>query len=316
LKAISKVGKLLLVAAIAIALEVLLRLGWGLGKRPLYIADREIGYLLAPNQRLRRFGNRFVINQYSQRSEPIEPERPPTTRRILLLGDSIANGAWWTDQQQTISALMAAQLATPGFSQVQVLNASANSWGPRNQLAYLKHYGTFQSQAIVLLLNTDDLFATAATSLPVGRDSNYPERQPAFALAELFARAFYRLQPIPEMAAVLAESGDRVGLNLQAISQMRQIVRQGKTQFLLAITPLRRQVDGTPPREYEVKARARLQDFAASEGIVYLDFLPIFQQWEPAESLYRDHIHLSPEGNRLVSEKLSESLTMLLQDLE
>ena len=214
-------GKILLIAAIAlIALEILLRLGWGLGQRPLYIADPEIGYLLAPNQRLRRFGNHIIINRYSQRSEPISTERPPDTRRIFLLGDSIANGAWWTDQQQTISALMERQLGTVSTSAVEVLNASANSWGPRNQLAYLKRYGTFESQVIVLLLNTDDLFATAPTSLPVGRDPSYPQQQPAFALAELFTRIFWRLQPIPQMAH---EAGDRVGLNLQAIAQMHQI---------------------------------------------------------------------------------------------
>lgn len=315
LKAVGKVEELLLGATIAIALESLLRLGWGLGKRPLYIADREIGYLLAPNQRLRRFGNLIAINQYCQRNEPISKERPPDTCRILLLGDSIANGAWWTDQQQTISALMEGGLAPVGFSQVEVLNASANSWGPRNQLAYLNRYGTFQSQVIVLLLNTDDLFATAPTSLPVGRDPSYPERQPISALGELLSRAFHRPQTIPSMAAVLAEPGDRVGLNLQAIAQMYQIARQSEAQFLVALTPLRRQVDGTPPREYEVKAGARLQDFVTKEGIVYLDFLRIFQQWEAAESLYRDHIHLSPQGNQLVVEKLSESLTMLLPDL-
>ena len=308
-------GKILLVAAIAIAVEILLRLGCGLGQRPLYIADPEIGYLLAPNQRLRRFGNSIIINQYSQRSELISGERPPDTRRVFLLGDSIANGAWWTDQQQTISALMERQLGTVNASPVQVLNASANSWGPRNQLAYLKCYGTFQSQAIVLLLNTDDLFATAPTSLPVGRDPSYPQRQPAFALAELFGRVFSRPQPIPEMAQVLAEPGDRVGLNLQAIAQMHQIARQEKAQFLLALTPLDRQVDGTPPREYEVKARSRLQDFVNSEGIFYLDFLPLFQQWKGKESLYRDHIHLSPQGNQLVSENLSQAVAKLLEDL-
>jgi lysophospholipase L1-like esterase len=105
-------------------------------------------------------------------------------------------------------------------------------------------------------------------------------------------------------------------LNLQAIGQMQQIARQGNAQFLLALTPLRRQVDGTPPRDYEAKARARLQEFAASEGIVYLDFLPLFQQWQPAPSLYRDHIHLSPQGNRLVSEKLGQYVTKLSQELE
>ena len=46
-------------------LESGLRLFLGLGKRPIYIADDEIGYLLAPNQNLRRLGKSTIINQYS-----------------------------------------------------------------------------------------------------------------------------------------------------------------------------------------------------------------------------------------------------------
>ncbi|HBE20024.1 MAG TPA: lipolytic protein G-D-S-L family, partial [Cyanobacteria bacterium UBA11367] len=40
-------------------LEVGLRLFWGFGNPLIYIADDEIGYLLAPNQKTKRFGNRI-----------------------------------------------------------------------------------------------------------------------------------------------------------------------------------------------------------------------------------------------------------------
>ena len=61
------------VTGLAIIAEIGLRLTTGLGNPPLYIADREIGYLLAPNQKLRRFGNTIATNQYSMRSREIEP---------------------------------------------------------------------------------------------------------------------------------------------------------------------------------------------------------------------------------------------------
>lgn len=301
------VGTLLLV-------EVGLRLFLGLGRRPIYRADADIGYLLAPNQQLRRFGNRLAVNQYSMRSGPVELERPPATLRVLLLGDSIANGAWWTDQEETISAQVEAQLRSPDFSRVEVLNASANSWGPRNQLAYLRRFGTFSSQAAVLLLNTDDLFATAPTSLPVGRDPNYPDRQPLLALGELWERWFSSPAPIPELAAVKAERGDRVGTNLQAMAAMRAIALESQALFLLAITPLLREVEPEGGRDYERRARLRLQEFAAREAIPLIDFLPAFQGVEDPPSLYRDNIHLSPAGNRRVSETLSQSLQKLLAD--
>ena len=286
-------------------LELLLRLVWGLGKRPLYIADKEIGYLLAPNQQLRRVGNLMVINQYSQRTETITQERPDNTFRILLLGDSIANGAWWTDQEQTISALIETQLSDLDDQQIQVLNASANSWGPRNQLAYLQRFDTFNAQIIMLLLNTDDLFATAPTSLAVGKDINLPTYQQPLAVLELLERMVKRKRDIPGMAEVVAEPGDRVGFNLAAINQIQQIAKENNSQFLLAITPLLREVNGTKRRKYEQKARERLQNFCRENNITFLDFIPIFQRQNEVAMLYRDTIHLTEKGNQLVSQQLS-----------
>lgn len=121
-------------------------------------------------------GNRIEINEYSVRSATIQKTPQPLTLRILLLGDSIANGGWWTVQQNTISSLIETSLKSQkyqnNYQQVKVLNTSANSWRPRNELAYLQRFGNFQAQVIVLLINTDELFATAPYSLPVGRDRN------------------------------------------------------------------------------------------------------------------------------------------------
>lgn len=296
-------------------LEVGLRLFWGFGNPLIYIADEEIGYLLAPNQKTKRFGNRISINEYSMRSAAIAKERPPSTRRIFLLGDSIVNGGWWTDQEQTLSELIANQLNSntgkekPAFTEIEVINASANSWGPRNEVAYLQRFGTFNSQAIVLVINTDDLFGTAPTSVPVGRDRFYPSQKPPLAIVEAITR-FSPYQPPAEMAGVNAEKGDRVGFNLEAIDKIQEIVKKTDAQFLLVMTPLLREVSDPGPRDYEIKARDRLIEFTKERQIVYIDFLPIFKETETPETLYRDHIHLSPEGNKKVTEVISKRLAI------
>ncbi len=308
-----------------VVLEVGLRLLFGFGNPLIYIADEKIGYLLAPNQHTRRFGNRIVINEYSMRSLTIAARRPASTLRVLLLGDSVANGAWWTDQDKTISALITAQLepvvrswsasslsAQTSFERVEVLNASANSWGPRNELAYLQRFGTFDAQVVVLLLNTDDLFATAPTSVPVGRDRNYPDHKPPLALAEVFSRYILAAPAVPEMAVVNAQPGDRVGFNLEAIRQIQTLANAADAQFLLAMTPLLREIGGTS-RDYEDKARQRVISFTQTQLITYLDFLPVFNSTETPQKLYRDHIHLSPQGNQKVSEVIARSLLQLLQ---
>lgn len=298
------------IVGLIVLLELSLRIIFGFGNPPLYIADKEIGYLLAPNQKVRRFGNRIEIDRYSLRSESFTEKRSDDTLRVFLLGDSIINGNWWTDQARTISALVEKQLKSDlegSFERIEVLNASANSWGPRNQLAYLKRFGTFEAQIVVLAMNTDDLFATAPTSLVVGRDRSYPDRKPKSALFEIFNYFLFSSQPIAGMAEVNAEKGDRVGLNLEAIREMKSIAERAKAQFMLVITPLKREIDESSQKDYERKARERLAEFTQTEQIPYIDFLPLFRAAQQPENLYRDRIHLSPEGDLLVS-KTIESL--------
>ncbi|ARV59697.1 lipolytic protein G-D-S-L family [Nostocales cyanobacterium HT-58-2] len=307
---------LAVVIGLFVMMEVGLRSLFGFGHPLTYIGDDQIGYLLAPNQYTRRFGHRIKINEYSMRSESIQKTPSPSTLRVLLLGDSIANGGWWTDQDNTISSLMMRSLASAvatHFQQVEVLNASANSWGPRNELAYLQRFGSFNSQAVVLLINTDDLFATAPTSLPVGRDRNYPDKKPLLAVGEVFNRYLLKSKLIPGIEAVQNEGGDRVGLNLEAISNIQALVCQASSLFVLVMTPLLREIGQPEPRDYEIKARHRLTEFCQARQITYLDFLPIFNSNQDPKALYQDHIHLNLQGNQLVSEVIGRSLLELLR---
>jgi lysophospholipase L1-like esterase len=304
----------LIVALSISAAEIALRVLFGFGKPLLYVADPQIGYRLAPDQRTKRFGNVIQINQYSMRGAAIAPKPEAHTLRVLLLGDSIANGGWWTDQSATLSMQLERQLAAtvpPPYKTAEVLNASANSWGPRNELAYVAKFGTFEAQVLVLLINTDDLFATAPTPAQVGRDRNYPKQYPPLAIVEVLER-FRKQPPIPELEAVRKEGGDRVGSNLEAIRQIRHITQASGCRLVVAMTPLLREVVPPGGRDYEAKARDRVKQFMADETIPYIDFLNSFQETPDPNTLYRDHIHLSPEGYALVNQTISASIQDLL----
>lgn len=298
---------------IGIGLELSLRYLFGLGDPLLYIADERIGYLLAPNQDVRRLGNRILINHYSMRTGAIAPSPPPATLRLLLIGDSIANGGWWTGQDETISAILQGELLQSlhppsQYTAVEVLNASANSWGPRNELAYLEKYGCFGAQIVIVLINTDDLFATAPTSAPVGRDPHYPATKPPLALVEVFERYMLRSPLSSELQQVRAEGGDRVGKNLEAIRQIQELVTQAGGVVYLAMTPLLRELAPPGPRDYERQARDRLKAFTQTQNLPFLDFLPLFETFERSKMLYRDHIHLNAMGNRFVAKMLITQL--------
>ncbi len=301
---------LAVVGGLVILLEIGLRVIFGFGHPLIYLADEEIGYLLAPDQKTRRFGNRIEINQYSMRSPDFEMTPSPSTLRVMLLGDSIVNGGWWTDQSDTISEMMRQQLrqTQAGTSEIEVLNVSANSWGPPNQLAYLRRFGLFKADAVVLVINTDDLFTKQPNSSIVGRDRNYPAQKPPLAVVEVFSRYLWKNSSEAAGLKQSPQPQDPVGYNLDAIQQIQAIATQANAQFVLAITPLLREI-GTPgPRDYEIKARQRLAEFTQAQQITYIDFLPSFNTISEPETFYRDHIHLSPAGNQFVSQQLTQML--------
>ncbi len=303
------------IASLLVLVELGLRWRFGLGTPVLYCADPQIGYLLAPNQRVRRFGNRVLINQFSMRSGAIAAVRPATILRVLLLGDSIANGGSWTNQPDIISEQMQRLLQPLNlltnqprhipWTQVEVLNASAPSWGPRNQLAYLKQFGSFEAQVMILLINTDDLFAAVPTSAPVGRDRHYPSRRPRSALTEALSLVCTTLYPPPAVPTPEPER-DPVGANLAAIAQIGAIAQHSGACFILAMTPLQREI--IQPRDYELQTRQRLDRFVQQQQMPYLDFLPLFRDAPTPATLFRDHIHLSPGGTQFVSEALAAAV--------
>ena len=300
-------------AGITLVIEGGLRLVFGLGNPPLYIADETIGYLLAPNQETRRRGNKIKINQYSMRSEEIAAKKRKATTRVFLLGDSIVNGGWWTDQENILSALIETELATnSSVGEIEVFNASANSWNPRNELAYVERFGLFEAEVLVLVINTDDLFGTKPTSVVVGRDLSYPERKPPLALTEVYGRYLKKPESIRELEKINQEGGDRVGINLEAIAKIKAIADNNNTKFILAFTPLLRELK-SGSRDYEQTARSRVEEFVTQQQVSYIDFLPLFADFPQPEFLYRDHIHLSPQGETMVSKTLAGKILPVIK---
>jgi hypothetical protein len=290
--------------AVAIA-EVFLRYRYGLGDPPLYLVDARTGYRLAPHQQLRRRGKRMEINQYSMRGPKISPQPAARTLRVLMMGGSLVNGGWAIDQDDLLSLQLETALAPlqPGLERVEVLNASAHGWGPRNQLGYLLRFGTFGAQMVLLVLNTDDLFVIAPHSYDLGRNPQYPTRRPRLALQEVIARQ-RRYTPSAKLQALYDQRGDRVGVNLEALRQIHQVVNEARGHLLLTFTPLRRELSADSPEDHEGNTRQRLTDFAQRQGIPCLDCLPLLAQTQAAP-LYLDPMHLSAQGNAWLSQVLA-----------
>ena len=174
--------RVLILFVCLIICELYLRYNLGMCDAPLYCHSDSYEYIAAPNQNGKRFGNRYHINSFSQRSE-----EPDSTKVIILgLGDSILFGGSLTDQDS-----LATSLITNNKNNFQVLNISAGSWGPDNCAAYLTEKGVFDAQAMFLVASSHDAYDNMSFKRVVGVHPAYPEKKFSSAFAELITRYIF-----------------------------------------------------------------------------------------------------------------------------
>lgn len=308
------------VVGVSIATEVILRLAFGLGNPVLSEADRYTGYRFQPNQKLFRFGKNIAYNQYSQRSEPITPKKTPGKLRILMTGDSVLNGGNPTDQSQTITELLEVKLFVSGHP-AEVLNASAGSWGIGNALGYLREFGTFNADAVILQIGTHDLTQPTSTSDVVGHHPSYPTHPPLLAIQEAWTR--YAWPNLALRLGLNATSSDlppptssnpdgQFKQNMESLKQIVKLVRAKKIPVFVLFTPNFDDVVPTPKQPQYKSAFLRL---LKSLQVPMIDSHAAWSTLPPktVETYFRDWVHLAVPGNQALAQKLFDRLCVARQ---
>lgn len=311
LKAVFNYRFLIFIVLLVLILETALRLKFGLGNPVLSQTDSATGYRFQPNQNITRFGHKIFYNQYSQRSDRLTSENPKNTLRILMVGDSVLNGGTLTDQQQTISEQLEAQIKKTGIN-AEVLNASAGSWGIGNQLGYLQKFGTFASDLLILQIGTHDLIQPTSVGDRVGIDPNYPDRKPFLAIQEMFSRYLLpqfslrlHLQPAyPEIPLTLTPE-EQFQENLLLLDRI--LKRDRALPIIVLFTPNR--IDVLPNADLPVYKTEFLQ-FLKTRHISFIDTHADWSQYPATttESYFRDVVHLTPAGNSAIAKLLFEQI--------
>lgn len=309
------------VIAVFVGMEVVLRIAIGLGNPVLVQADSFTGYLFKPNQKLIRVGKTIKYNQYSQRSEPITLQKPPTKLRILMLGDSVLNGGNPTDQSQTISELFKAKLFASGYP-AEILNASAGSWGIGNALGYLQKFGTFNSDAVILQIGTHDLTQPTSTSAIVGKHPAFSTHPPLLATQDAWNRYIW-----PHVAGKLGyilPNGDfasspisltpdqQFKQNMQHLKEIITLVRGKKIPVFVLFTP---NSNDLLPKFNVPNYKSQFFQFLYFLRVPAIDAHTAWSTLSPAtvESYYRDYVHLSVQGNQAIAQNLFQQLCLQRQ---
>jgi len=298
--------------AIIVGVEVTLRLAFGLGSPVLVQADSYTGYRFKPNQKIFRLGKKIEYNQYSQRSEPITEKKTPGKLRILMIGDSVLNGGNPTDQSQTITELFKAKLIGSGHP-AEVLNASAGSWGIGNAGGYLREFGTFNADAVILQIGTHDLTQPTSTSANVGHHPAFPTHPPMLAIQDAWIRYVWPNIAIKlglsSLGADFAASpvsrtpGQQFQENMRQLQAIIKLVRSKNIPVFVLFTP--NQFD-LLPKFSNPKYKLEFVRFLTAFKVPIVDTHAAWSTLPPTtvNSYFRDYVHLTPLGNQAAAQKL------------
>lgn len=301
-------NRLLAWAVIAILVAEIVCRAAGLGTPVLYVKT-DYGYRVAPNQEIRRFGNRVSYNAESLRNGQVSPAPDPGVLRILCVGDSITNGGTVIDQTKTYPYQLESELRRSSIL-AEVLNASAPGWAPANELGWLTSNGVMGSRVVVLEIATHDLFQPKAESATIDRHPSFPGKSPPFGLYELFSRYIG-----PRINGATRETDPGVALadhimpaarnNLLTIGEMIRYVR------LKGALPVVLLIEQPPPLEpvqpVFLEAKRQMEAYLAHQGV------PLVRPAGTAgagwtQALFRDGLHPNVQGNRLIAMALARAV--------
>jgi hypothetical protein len=284
--------------------EVLLRLIFGLGSPVLYQADADCRYLPKPDQHLYRFFSHNDINHYSMRSAAFEMPRPKGVERFLFIGDSVTYGTTYVDQSLIFTSRLNTMLSSIEHKPVEVLNASAGGWGVGNEVGYLRSRGTFDANAVLIVLNTGD---PGQPTAEFPHNLNFPEQRPWTAIGETWWRyVLPRLfsEPVPGDPGTaeeqLEEELKTSAANMQLLEEANRYCQKAGTLFAVVYVPF---AGVTGP----LKARAHntLVEWTRTHNVPFIDVFGAFEKERSAE-LTVDGMHLRPYGDEVTAKEIAK----------
>ena len=266
----------------------------GLGSPVLSQADPQIEYLFKPSQTLHRFHNDIHINAYSMRSDDFPAHKTdPAELRVMVVGDSVVYDGVQVDQKDIATEVAKRILERDLKRKVVMGNISAKSWGPPNELAYVKKFGLFDADRVVLVLNSHD-YGDAPTFKPtIDVDPDFPGHNPTFALTELFTTYVPRYLPSGrrklQAAADEIPSSRDIEWSLSAEREFFEVARRSGPKVLLAQMSEMGELDGHPKPGHEL-----IRQIAEQMQVPVIDIGARFEEAvHEGKNPYLDYIHPS-----------------------
>jgi hypothetical protein len=291
--------------------ELFSRYYLGLGDPPLMMYDPDMEYRFVPSRTYHRFGHLVHYNAWSQRADDFPQHKAdPSELRVMVVGDSVINGGAPTAQEDTCTAILERMLRDALHRPVIVGNISAGSWGPPNELAYLKKFGLFDADVVAFEFSDLDATDVMTFDAPLG-SSGFPDRTPVSALWEGIDRylpgvmARFRAPATPMPIAPVSDDATRAPVCMSAIREMVGMARAGGAKVFLFQhheLPERLAPEFGPKLAY---GNDQIVKQAHELGLEPIEWQKEFSEaMKAGQAPYRegDYVHPSVLGNKLMAE--------------
>lgn len=317
---VRKIGKLtLLLACVAVAAEVLLRLAWPqifpIYERGMLSPDPVLGHVLTPNFNGTLSRIDFKIDVHINKDGLRGPELQPRTDsavRILCLGDSMTWG-WGVTEEQVFPALLGQQLQERyPDTDIQMINAGVPFYGTIDEVALLKHrIVEFDPDIVVLPFNAVDDFEQnrlPAVERQVFEDGiirylpdNEWKREPAWVawlnrakhtshllrlVSEFVGQALMRANMLSSLESVSSNffNDDEAETATQLLTEIAMLSKQAGASTVFMYAPEKMQALAKPSEE--LRAARLVREVAESVDTAFVDLTPASVAQGNVETLF------------------------------
>lgn len=263
---------------IVVLLEIIFR-EMGFGNPPLYKVDDSFEYINIPNQKISTLTFNFETNEFSSRSASFDKNK----KTILFIGDSVLNGGRYISNSDLVNNRLAKE-----FKDYNFLNISAGSWGPDNAYEYLKRYGNFNAEKIIMIFSSHDINDCIDHHTKIG-STQFPTEKYDLALIELFYKMKDKLVKNNDFEK---EHGiSKTDKDCEFNSGWQNIIEYSKSKNSELFVILHPEVSEIKNNSYNDKGLEIIK-FLESNNINVIKELS-----QTAEENYRDNIHSNEKGH-------------------
>jgi lysophospholipase L1-like esterase len=248
---------------------------WGVGMPP-WTRDPEMGWH-EPEAHIPR-----LVEEDASGLQTVEA--PGARWHVLIMGGSVAWGAYASTIETTYFAQLSERLAASGHP-VKVTTLAAGSWTSENELQAFRHRGPALAPDVVLFLNGMN-------------DLTHGQKSPEDARVQAYLDHMHEARDLAQtqgMASVFALQPALAGKRRKSVLEKRVLALSPKGRFV--------------PSAYPVMRRG-LEGLAAEPGTTVIDCSDAFSG--EAATTFTDIWHFADPGHRLLAECLMTGLLPVL----